>query len=228
VFLLSAHPGATGVLYAGSGRDEWRWQTVSLFANAASGTCVDGVTCVSRGVATIESDPGRRGVLWGLSYGDSGGQALARSADEGVTWEARDVPALTGDVSVVDVARRSITVVGDFWEYAVSRDGGRSWAVGDFPKLASSEWTSTGVFDVAHFDRGSATAALPGDGPASAWAGNVFVFDGRRWTDATPPGFAGYAPTDAQGDPLSLTALTSTEGPLLALSSRGELTAFRR
>lgn len=224
VYLLSRHAGATGAIYAGSGRDDWRWQSVTAgHADAAWGACIDAVTCASPPLAAMAADPRRGGGVWGHQT-----QGVLRSADEGATWVSYDVPELTGDIDLMDVGPRHVMILSDFWEFAVSRDGGRTWSVGDFPKLTSADWESVGVFDVAHFDRGRAVAALPGDGPSSPWAGNVQVFDGRRWRDAAPPGSAGYEPTDEDGNPLALTALTSTDGPLLALSSRGELMTFRR
>ena len=103
----------------------------------------------------------------------------------------------------------------------MSHDGGRTWAVARMPEVASADSTNLSAFEVAHFDRGRAVATVLGDGPSSGWAGNVLVFDGARWRDASPRGFSGYD----RG--VTFAALASTDGPLLALTSRGELMSFR-
>lgn len=226
VYLLASHPGVTGGVWAGSGRDGWRWQSATLFA-MSPGTCLPETTCLSRSLAELAADP-RGDALWALTRPTiDAGEAVGHSADGGATWRHREVPPLIGGVSLllVSPARRDATVavLGDFWEYAISKNGGRSWAAGELPKITSSDRTATSVFEAAHYDRGRRLAAIVGDGPMSGWAGNLLTFDGRRWTEATPPGFAGYAATDADGNDLSLVALASTKGPLLALSSRGEL-----
>ena len=127
----------------------------------------------------------------------------------------------------MDVTPRAIVAVGDFWEFGLSSDGGRSWAVGEYPKLTSADWSSMGVSEIAHFDRGKALAIVPGSLPGSEWSGNVLAFDGRQWTNTAPSEFSGYDRVDEDGNRMFFESLTSTSGPLLALSSRGELTAFR-
>ena len=234
VYLLVRHSGATGAVYAGDGRGGWRWQSATVYS-AAPGTCVPGATCLTRLVDSLHADPNKKGVLWGFSGAGAAPdsvETLGYSPDGGVSWRHRPVPTFSTGVSLVDVAPApggaSVMLLGDFWEYAVSKDEGRSWAVGEIPQVVSADGTSAGVFDVAHFHRGRAAATVLGQGPRSGWAGNVLVFDGTRWLDASPPGFAGYDRTDAEGNPRSFVALASTDGPLFALSAAGELMAYRR
>lgn len=228
VYVLADH-GAAGVLYAGSGTGEWQWRSLAL--PSAPESCVPDSACLSRPLRELQADPAEKGELWALSSrgsADSEG-TLAFSSDEGAAWRSQALPSLTGGPALLEVsARGAVVLLSDFWEYAVSRDGGRSWAVGDYPKLTSSTSTSAGVFELADFDEGRAIAALPGAGPESGWAGNVLVFDGRRWTEATPRGFEGYDRTDARGDRLAFTALAGSDDTLLALSSTGHLMSFRR
>lgn len=226
VYLLANQSAASSV-YAGNGEDEWSWRSVGA-SSPDDPPCAAGEPCPSRSLRTLDADPRGRG-LWGSTFtAMPGDEVLAQSSDDAVTWEYRPIPPLNGGVSAIDAAPGSILLAGDFWEYALSRDGGESWAVGSYPKVASSTSISTNVFEMAHFDRDRAAAIVPGDGPVSGWAGNVLVFDGRRWTNAAPPGFTGYARTDAEGNRLSFAGLVGTDGPLLALSSTGELMAFRR
>lgn len=218
VYLLSN--AAAGTVYVRDGEGEWQRQSVAA--------CATGAACPARSLRALDGGSASE-ELWGSAFGATDSdEALAHSGDGGATWDYRSVPALAGGVSLMDVGPAAVVLVSDFWEYALSRDGGRSWAVGKYPKIGSSTSTSVDVFEIAHFSRGRAVAILPGNGPVSGWAGNVLAFDGRRWANAAPPAFAGHNRTDDDGDPLSFAALASTGGTLLALSSRGELMAFRR
>lgn len=224
VFLFANYSAASAV-YAGDGRDGWRRQSLTLWSPEEA--CVSEIACASSPLTSLHADPSGK-ALWARSAGtDDGSAALAHSSDEGVSWRSVDAPSIDGGARLADVGPRSIALVGDFGEFALSPDGGRSWSVGEYPRLTSTSWQSLGVSEIAHFDRGTSLAIIPGSARGSEWSGNVLVFDGRRWANAAPAEFAGYDRRGEDGNRLYLESLTSTDGPLLALSSRGELMTFR-
>lgn len=220
VYLLARNATATGAVYVLREGDEWRRQSTTAYA--APESCVAG-TCVARTIDVLQADPARPEVLWayaGPSLDPS--WTLGRSSDAGRTWAHVSAPDPVTGRPLLDVAPTgTITMIGAFSRYAMSDDGGRTWAVGRMPEVVSGDSTNVEAFEIAHFDRGRAVATVLGEGPGSGWAGNVLVFDGSRWRHASPPGFSGYD----RG--VSFAALASTDGPLLALTSRGELMSFR-
>lgn len=229
VYLLIRHPSATGGVYAGSGRDDWRRQSTTAFA--APESCAPGDTCVTRTIEVLQADPGTGDVLWAFAGPTTDPDfTLGRSGDGGRSWEHRVAPDVLSARPLLDVApgrTPTITLVGAHARYAVSTDGAQTWAVGRLPEVGSDP-ASTTAFDVAHFDGGDGVAALLGRNASSRGAGNVFVFDGRRWTDVSPRAFSGYDRVDREGRPLTFAALASTDDQLLALTSRGDLMSFRR
>lgn len=215
--LVDAGAGVSN-LFASSG-GEWSWKSIATPAAVPSNCAPDG-PCTTAPLWKIHASGDE---LWALGATEATGETgLRRSRDAGASWADLAVPDLLQYAVLFDVAGDAVLLLGGFSEFAYSSDGGESWGVGKLPKLVSSTWTSAGVFDVAHFDRGRAFATVLGGSKTSEWAGNVLVFDGRKWADASPPCFAGYDRPD------SFAALASTSGGLLALSSRGELMKFSR
>lgn len=220
VYLLVRYPSVAGAIYSFSRGGGWRHRSTTAYA--APESCVSG-TCVTRAIEVLEADPGRRETLWAFATGQSPGTdwTLGRSSDAGQTFEHTPAPDLLTGLPLVDVAPTgTITMIGNQSTYAMSNDGGRTWAVARLPEVVSGDSTNFDAFDVAHFDRGRAVATVLGEGPGSGWAGNVMAFDGRRWRDVSPRELAGYD----RG--VTFVALASTDGPLLVLTSRGELASF--
>ncbi len=230
--LARALVGASTLFTRSAGDGEWRWTSVGR-APPAAGTCLSDGPCVGPRLVQVEADPSRRGTLWGVAEGDSTGQtALWTSQDDGRSWRELAAPAAGAKAALLAIAPRdggsSVMVVDVFDAFALSRDGGRTWTVGELPEEVSGSSTSAGVFDLAYFDEGTAFAAVLGLTDGSPWAGNVLAFDGRRWKNVAPRAFAGYDRTDEEGRRLTFVELTSTRGPLIALSSTGDLMTYRR
>ena len=231
VYLLARHVSAAGGVYSRRGNGEWRRRVV--MAHGAPESCDLGATCLSRTIDVLVTDPAARDVLWAFAGAppDAHDSTLGRSADGGGAWTHAVAPEVSPGAPLVDVVsgrgETSVTLVGDRGRFATTRDEGRSWAVARIPELLPERATSSQPFAVAHFDRGNKTAVVLGSGPYSGWAGNVLAFDGRRWSDVSPAAFSGYGRADAEGNPLTFAALASTEGPLLALTSTGELMSLR-
>lgn len=224
--LADAGAGVAGVFVRADREASWQWTALSTPVLPA-GECAPDGPCTTVPLWRIQADPSHANELWGLGATEATGETgLRRSGDGGISWEDNAVPDLLQRTILFDVAPRPgtthVLLLGGLSEFAFSSDAGRSWQVGRLPKLVSSTWTSAGVFDVAHFDRGRSFATVLGNGTNSPWAGNVFVFDGRKWANASPPEFAGY------DRPHTFAALASTSGRLLAVSSRGELMSFSR
>lgn len=226
VYLLAHHAGGS-TLFVGDGRDEWRWQSAAAFGAPAT-ACGAGDTCVSRLVDVVHADPAEDAVLWGFMQSGPGQEpAFIRSEDRGRSWEGNVAPDVGQARPLLDVSSGGRAVLlGDFSAYAMSDDGGRSWAVGRLPDVRSDEGSPTSVFDLAHFGGGRSFATVFGTGPSSRWAGDLVVFDGRRWRSASPRGFGSSGGADGE-EPPAFADLTGTDGPLLALTSRGELMSFR-
>lgn len=219
-----------GAIYARTpGDGAWRWDVVTQ-GSPAPGTCVGGGPCTAPTLDAVVADPASDETLWALGRpAGIGAVALVRSTSRGA-WD--EVPSPAGaTAALVDVAPGDdarVMVVGIYDDFAVSRDGGRSWGVGRLPRLVDGSTTSRGAFDLVHFDRGRAFATVVGQTEVSGWAGNVLVFDGHRWADVSPAAFAGYDRTDGDGDHLAFVELAAARGPLMALTSTGKLMTFRR
>lgn len=224
--LADAGAGIASVFVRGDRDASWRWTALSTPA-LPGGECAPDGPCTTVPLWKIHAGPTRANELWALGAAEATGETgLRHSRDGGTSWDDLAVPDLLQHAVLFDVAPRPeanrVLLLGGLSEFAFSSDAGRSWQVGRLPKLVSSTWTSAGVFDVAHFDRGRSFATVLGNDNRSPWAGKVLVFDGRKWADASPPGFAGY------DRPHTFAALASTSGRLLGLSSRGELMSFHR
>jgi photosystem II stability/assembly factor-like uncharacterized protein len=228
-YLLTVHRSGHGGVFGAAGEGSWERRAVTTSATS-SGMCVQ--VCLAPPLRHLLADPVEAERLWGLTSGTpDADEQLVTSPDGGASWSNVAAPELIFGPQLMDVTAAggdvTILVLGDFWEFALSRNGGRSWEVGKFPKLASGPSTSTGSFDLAHLERGKAFATLLGDTPSSAWAGNLLLFDGRAWENASPPAFAGYDRADEDGDALRFNELTGTRDSFVMLTSQGRLATFR-
>ncbi|HEX2058307.1 MAG TPA: sialidase family protein [Actinomycetota bacterium] len=232
LFVFARTEAGTGTVYAGAeSGDGWRWSTVTQGSLAGS-ACAPGGPCTAPTLQALSADPAQDGTLWGFGWPQGLGHvALVRSADQGASWEEVAAPEVAETTALFDAApgrHASLMLLGVYDDFAVSRDGGRSWAVGQLPRLVEEGSTSRRAFELAHFDRGSAFAIVLGQTDSSAWAGNLLVFDDRGWTNVSPPDLIGYDRTDEEGRRLTFVELASSRGSLLALTSAGELMTFRR
>jgi photosystem II stability/assembly factor-like uncharacterized protein len=206
------------------------WENAALTTLAPSGICPPGHGCTAPPLLQVE--PAAAASLWGLAAPAPGEpERVVRSADAGTTWEDVEVPRLNGGTTLLDVVaspRRlpSVLLLGDFGEFALSRDGGASWEAGEFPTLSDGQQQMAASHDVAHTLDGRSFATLSGlsRGP---WSGNVVVFDGREWTNVAPEPYAGFDRRDDDGNPLLFTELAGGRGSFSMLASPGLLATFR-